>query len=386
MRNPLAITLLVGMTAFALAQDPKSGQEKKGESVPAAKIKPVQAPPKAAVPITLKPGDAAPALRADKWFQGAEIKGFEPGKIYVVEFWATWCGPCIVMMPHLGELQNEYRDKGVTIIGYSSKDPNNSMEKVAEFVAKRGPQLGYTFAYEDSREVNTAWMKAAGQNGIPCTFVVNQDGKIAYIGHPMFLDVVLPRILDKTWTEDDVKNGSDRLRKIYTNASQALSNKDVEEASKTYAEIEKANPWLVNVPYLTGSRLGLLVRAKKFDELKAAIEELTKKATKQNNPSLLSYASMALRDPSIKEQKDLLQLAVHVAESTVKLESDPKSTAHIMAKSNLAMAHHQAGNINLAKEMASKLLEDAPANLKRSLELRLKPILGDENPAKKDSE
>src|SRR5436305_5946962 len=93
---------------------------------------------------SLKVGDPAPKLKADKWLQGNEVKEFAKDKVYVVEFWATWCGPCIAIMPHVAEMQAEYKDKGVTFIGYSAKDPNNDMEKVTAFVTKRGPKLGYT--------------------------------------------------------------------------------------------------------------------------------------------------------------------------------------------------------------------------------------------------
>ena len=64
---------------------------------------------------------------------------------------------------------------------------------MATFVEKRGPKLGYTFAYADDRETYDAYMKAAGQGGIPCSFVVDKDGKIAYIGHPMYLGLVICR-------------------------------------------------------------------------------------------------------------------------------------------------------------------------------------------------
>src|SRR5258708_35811404 len=102
---------------------------------------------------SLKVGDPAPKLKADKWLQGSEVTEFASGKVYVVEFWATWCGPCIVMMPHMSEMQAEYRDKGVTFIGFSAKDTNgNTKEKVEAFVTKRGPKLGYTFAFADNRD------------------------------------------------------------------------------------------------------------------------------------------------------------------------------------------------------------------------------------------
>src|SRR4051794_37880273 len=65
----------------------------------------------------LRVGDPAPLLKVSKWLQGKEVKRYEPGKVYVVEFWATWCGPCIGAMPHLSNLQTEFKDRGLTVIG-----------------------------------------------------------------------------------------------------------------------------------------------------------------------------------------------------------------------------------------------------------------------------
>src|SRR5262245_40700130 len=73
-------------------------------------------PDKAAKAVTLKVGDAAPALAIGDWVQGEPVTGFEKGKVYVVEFWATWCGPCRKSIPHLTKLQAENRE-AVTIIG-----------------------------------------------------------------------------------------------------------------------------------------------------------------------------------------------------------------------------------------------------------------------------
>src|SRR5262249_1413203 len=180
---------LVGLTAVpAGADEPKPASDKKDKYA-----------------VSLKVGDAAPALKATKWLQGDEVKEFKKDHVYVVEFWATWCGPCIAMMPHLAELQQHYKSKGVTVIGYTAKDESNNQEKVAAFVKKRGSKLKYAFAYSDDSDTYDAWMKAAGREGIPCSFVVNKQGKIAYVGHPTYLGVVLPKAIaaEKPQTRSD---------------------------------------------------------------------------------------------------------------------------------------------------------------------------------------
>jgi thiol-disulfide isomerase/thioredoxin len=65
----------------------------------------------------LKLGDPAPALKVSKFVKGSPVTKFEPGKFYVVEFWATWCGPCKTSIPHLTEMAKKYKD--VQFVGVS---------------------------------------------------------------------------------------------------------------------------------------------------------------------------------------------------------------------------------------------------------------------------
>lgn len=144
---------------------------------------------------SLKVGDLAPALKVTKWLQGDAVTKFEPGRVYVIEFWKTWCGACIRSMPHLADLQARYKNRGVTVIGFTWRDiKGNSDEKVAAFVKKRGPTLGYHFAYADDNTTFDAWFKAADQHWLPCTFLVDGGGRIAYVGG-MFLDMALLKVL-----------------------------------------------------------------------------------------------------------------------------------------------------------------------------------------------
>ena len=77
----------------------------------------------------LKIGDAAPPLKVGKWIKGEPVKAVEAGKLHVLEFWATWCGPCVAAIPHVSELQKKHAD--VVFIGVNvwEDDP----EKVEGF-------------------------------------------------------------------------------------------------------------------------------------------------------------------------------------------------------------------------------------------------------------
>lgn len=365
MRTLIAALLTVGLTAAVGAQEPPKKDPSKPKVVKKADIDDAKEKKEAK---SLKVGDPAPKLQPTRWLQGAEVTEFAPGKTYVVEFWATWCGPCIVMMPHMAEMQKEYKDKGVTFIGYTAKDPNNSAEKVAAFVEKRGPKLGYTFAYDDDRETYDAYMKAAGQNGIPCSYVVDREGKIAYIGHPMFLGLVVPKVVEGKWTRDDLA-GMEKVDKDVDAVFASFRKPDAEEGLKVLADFEAKYPALHDIPYFVGPRLSLMLKAKKYDEVKAAAEKMITKAVKQDDPTLLRSVSGALRSPDAKDQKELLKLSVEAAETGVKVAGDKDPIALL----NAAQAHLATGDKAKAKEYGQKAIAAADDDrMKTALERLVK--------------
>lgn len=128
-----------------------------------------------------KLGDPAAALNIKEWIKGQPVDVTDGKRIYVVEFWATWCGPCRVSIPHLSKIQKEFRDNGVVVIGISDEEPS----AVRPFVDKMGEKMDYVVASDDQRQTFTAYMAAYGQGGIPTAFIVGKDGKILWFGHPM---------------------------------------------------------------------------------------------------------------------------------------------------------------------------------------------------------
>lgn len=68
-------------------------------------------------------GDKAPELRYGKWLKGSPVKEYKKGHLYLFEFWATWCGPCIASMPHLSEFARERKKKLPSLLSISGKKP-----------------------------------------------------------------------------------------------------------------------------------------------------------------------------------------------------------------------------------------------------------------------
>jgi thiol-disulfide isomerase/thioredoxin len=363
--------VMAGALAFCVgAQDPDTAKKKADEP----KKKEVRKAPE----ITLKVGDAAPAIKADKWMQCPEIKDLKPGNVYVMEFWATWCGPCIVMMPHLSELHEQYKNKGVVIVGFTSKDPNNSEKKVDEFIKKRGPKLGYGFAYADNRDTHEAWMRAAGQNGIPCTFVVGKDGKIAYIGHPMFLDAVLPRVVSGAWKLPEDLERIEVLKKEYSEASRALAGANAEEGLKKFAEFEAKYPEMTKIPYAQGPKLRAMIKTGKTEDAKAFATKLIAGAAKTDDEGMINTVASTLIGPGAKDNPDLVKLAKDAAQKLVGMvgENDPRG------QMTLALVLFADGDKDKAKTVAEKAVELAPENAREFYKDRLADVLGIERKAK----
>jgi thiol-disulfide isomerase/thioredoxin len=148
-------------------------------------------------------GDAAPKLTVKEFVKGKAVTRFEKGKVYAIEFWATWCSPCRQMVPHLTALQQKYPD--VTFIGVSvaERDPS----KVKPFVKEMGEKMKYRVAIDSVPEgveptkgaMVQNWMAPADQDAIPTVFIVDGDGKIAWIGYPGEMETPLEKIRAGKW-------------------------------------------------------------------------------------------------------------------------------------------------------------------------------------------
>ncbi|HVU64984.1 MAG TPA: redoxin family protein [Phycisphaerales bacterium] len=266
----------------------------------AAGSAPAQVAPMPSGPVaptkSLSAGDAAPALDIATWVKGDSVKAFEKGKAYVVEFWATWCGPCRASIPKLTATQAKYAGKGVTMIGVSLDQGADALDKVRTFVDKMGDRMGYTVAL-DAGGTGAAYMGGAGVNGIPHAFVIDKSGKMVWHGNPALpsdgMELVVSEVADGTF---DVKKNEARQAKFATLDGEFAAARQAgrwEDAERALDEIEKIRPDISNI--LAGTHYDIIANGKK------------------DLPAAMAFARKAVDAESHGDPEELLPLLDRVA-------------------------------------------------------------------------
>lgn len=248
-------------------------------------------------------GSKAPLPDISDYVRGTKPAFFEPGKTYVIEFWATWCPPCRASMPHLSQLADTYKDK-VVVLGVSDEP----VQKVTTFLNQDEwkQKARYTLATDPDHSTHDAYMKAAGQSGIPTAFIV-KEGVVQWIGHPMTMDEPLSKIVAGTWDVQAAKKDFDAALE-----AERKSMARQEEIAKAYED--KDWPTVLKLmdqiiadsvgPEKSMQRLNkaqvLLVSGKTADGY-ALIEEVLKPG---GEPDIqMMAAGVILRTPDLKDRR-----------------------------------------------------------------------------------
>lgn len=298
-----AIALAAGLAAPALAGDP--------DEILAAEDFEFETP-------DLLVGDPAPSLAVTNWVKGEEVSSFRTGHTYVVEFWATWCAPCIRGMPHLTELQEQH-EGDVTIIGVNiwERDEGDArIDRVTDWVAQR-EDMGYTVAIDGSKKMEEEWMKAGGRNGIPSAFIVDGSGTVAWIGHPGQMDKPLEEI--------------------------ASGDFDLEAATDNYVTQMRASAWM---EHLFG-----LFQAKDWDHAYEVAGALLERDFSEQPEVLNQISWLVLTHPLIEERD--IAFAIKAAERGV--EVTERQNPDIL--DTLARGYFMDGQVEKAIQTQEEALE-----------------------------
>lgn len=331
-------------------------------------------------------GDNAPPLIVDTWVKGEGFATFERGKVYVIEFWATWCGPCVASFPHMTEIQTQFQGSGVVVVGVTMSDPKNSLESVRSMVAEKGDAMGYRVAWDGQRRALETYLKAARQNYIPCVFVVDREGRVAFIGHPSKLDTPLKQIVDGTFDmEASVaqykKEMSERMteeektrerRRIAERFARACEAGDWNGAIAAYDEGAARSPAFARDAAAgygsvdDGKFQILLLRLKDYEKASQFGNDVVDRLA-WDHPLILNRIAWTIVDPENKVEKKDLKLALKAAERADELFKH-RDGAII---DTLARVYFCMGDLPKAIDLQTKAVEVAAPELQAELSATL---------------
>ena len=357
-------------------------------------------------------GSDAPSLDIETWIHDGEgkfehVTDFEPGKVYVVEFWATWCGPCIAAMPHIVEMQKKYADQGVQVVSISSEP----IETINKFLKREVPGMrvpdgdeeeaddedaddaddddaddeedeedeededetravtfeeltsSYCLTSDPDRSSSDDYMRAAGQNGIPCAFIVGKDAKVEWIGHPMTMDEVLEAVVNDSWDREVFAKEfvEEQLAgKIYYEVVTLM------RAEETKKALEKIDSYLetgthdASISRMQRLKIQLLLGDESMrEEAKTYVLELLD--ANQSDAMLANSVGWSVYRLTLTSKFEdgafLQDIVDRVSQSADSIDNTEQKSFKPYLLDTIAHLHHALGNLELAIETQKQAIE-----------------------------
>jgi thiol-disulfide isomerase/thioredoxin len=302
-------------------------------------------------------GDPAPMIAISKWINGEPVTEYVQQRVYVIEFWATWCGPCLKSMPHIASLQEEYIDS-VTVVGVTAEDDAT----VSEFMTNLAGQgdktwrdvLTYRIATDDDGKTNKLFMEASGQGGIPCAFIVGKTGNIEWIGHPMEIDGPLKQIVEGSWDSALAKKAAletkalgQALRTVGPKIDEAMAAGDVAGAIVILDGMLKQFP---GNSTLLKTRFKIAMQVPLFDEANKSAKMMADVAGQ--DVRILDDVAWMLATATDKPGLDL-DLALSTIQRAVELTKEQD----VSVLETVARVHSRCGNGAEAIDFQTKAVE-----------------------------
>jgi thiol-disulfide isomerase/thioredoxin len=279
------------------------------------------------------------------------VEKFEPGKLYVVEFWASWCLPCLAAMPHLSDIQEKYKEQGVIVIAVDAREPEPSRGEAC--VKQFDRLMAFRVAAEKTADgkglMAQKWLDAAGVPGMPSTWIIDRSGKIAWMGHPAQVERVLAGVLRGDYDPAKDRQLNAKLDSMNQAAATAVAKGDFDVAWKVYDQMDAIDPYSRLERDLGKVRI-LLHKKKDYAAASALIRQLADGPLK-NDWSLQSKLAEEIVALPEQDHRDL-DLALRLMKRVVEL----KNGEDWMTMKSLAAIYAAQGKWDKASELQTKVV------------------------------
>lgn len=193
-----------------------------------------------------------PAFKGDQWVAGEPVAGFEPGKIYAIEFFSTTCGHCREAAPLVAELVNVF---GEDVVFFGVTD--EPLDKVKAYLEKpeNAEKIVFPVVSDPDKEGNKAFQYGTFKVSTPRIFIV-KDGILQWYGHPSGAQATLDGLLDGTWDPASVANDF---------IIESCMERARDHLNKMRQEIDRTGEWARLYALLDSMKAALPERASYFE-------------------------------------------------------------------------------------------------------------------------
>ncbi|MHC4445597.1 MAG: redoxin domain-containing protein [Planctomycetota bacterium] len=182
-------------------------------------------------------------------FKGEDLEGKKlalsdfKGKVLLLDFWATWCGPCVMAMPHIQKVADKFKGKDVVVLGVNS-DNIELKKQVGKLLDKR------KITYRQLMDPDSKWSKEYKVRGIPCLVLIDKKGIVQDVSTGFSSGEVdeLAEKIEKLLKGENLRSEEEleELRKEIAAAKEEEEDEDDEDDSSEAASLDEVAPETLN--------------------------------------------------------------------------------------------------------------------------------------------
>lgn len=245
----------------------------------------------------IKVNQKAPKINITDWIENVPTDKNLDNKYIVLEFWATWCGPCIAAVPHMNKIQKDFKQNDLYFISITDE----SVEKVKRTISRIDFNSIVVTDLSKQTQINFG-DGVKGLDDYPLTVLIDKNGIIKWIGTPKELDsTIMSKFLSNKNTEQDVVNlqsSENQKKQTQTyNFIELIKNKDL----KFYFDLQETES-NVSSKQVVGSSI-IVLNAFKMENIYSDIFKI--KSNQLDIPKSVENKSFSLQYKNLEDPENV---------------------------------------------------------------------------------